>query len=114
MLKALILIVLTVCYIMIKNYLEGRLLKEYENSDEFCLSSLAVARKCSTYDIFRTVAQDWGFSDAKVEDDFRRYLRTGDIPHYISSYVRKHIHDTDRRYGSMVHPGGSLPRSWSA
>jgi len=114
MIKALIFIALTLCYIILKNYFEGRLLKKYESSDEFCLSTLAVARKCSAYDIFHTAAKDWGFSEAKVESDFRRYLRTGDIPHYISTYVHQNIHDMDRRYRSLVQPPGALPRSWSA
>ena len=114
MIKALIFVVLAFCYIALKNYFEGRLLREYENSDEYCLSSLAVARKCSVYDIFRKAAEEWNFSDGKVENDFRSYLRTGDIPHYISTYVRKHTRDMDRRYRALVHPGGSLPRSWSA
>jgi len=114
MLKALVFVLLALCYIVLKNYLEGRFLKTYEKSDEFCLSTLAVARKCSVYDIFHAGAEDWGFSEAKVESDFRTYLRTGDIPHYISAYVRKHLRDTDLAYRSLVQPSGSLPWSWSA
>jgi len=114
MVKAIILVLLTVCYIILKNYLEGRFLKKYEQSDEFCLSTLALARRCSVYDIFRAGAEEWGFSDVKIEDDFRMYLRTGDIPHYITTYVRQHVHDIDREYRSLIHPSGSLPRSWSA
>jgi len=114
MIKALIFVLLTLCYIILKNYFEGRFLKKYEASDEFCLSTLAVARKCSAYDIFHSAAKDWGFSEAKVESDFRRYLKTGDIPHYISTYVRQNIREMDHQYRFLVQPPGSLPRSWSA
>jgi len=58
-------------------------------SDTELLFNLARKLQCSEYDIFRHAADAWSFSDKKVQDDFRRYLSTGDVPRYVLDYIKK-------------------------
>ncbi len=49
-------------------------------------------RRCLHYDIFRYAAKDWGFSEKKVEEDFKVYLSRGEIPRYVLDYIKKGLH----------------------
>jgi len=62
--------------------------------DEY-LSSLAMVRRCSVYDLFLCSGVDWKFSNSKIETDFSDYLKTGHIPHYVASYAKQNIRPED-------------------
>ena len=64
--------------------------RAFISNDEY-LSSLAMARRCSVYDLFLCSGVDWRFSKSKIETDFRDYLNTGNIPHYVASYAKQNI-----------------------
>ena len=78
--------------------------KAFITNDEF-LSSLAIIRQCSVYDLFRTSGVDWRFSNSKIESDFQSYLKSGHIPHYVVNYVKQNIQieevKTLRRIGRL-------------
>ncbi len=64
-------------------------------SDTELLFNLARKLQCSEYDIFRYAAEAWNFSDKKVEDDFKRYLSSGEVPRYVLDYIRRKIHEEE-------------------
>lgn len=58
-------------------------------TDMDLLYNIARKRNCSEYDIFVMAAEIWRFSKNKIENDFREYLRSQHIPHYVKDFVRK-------------------------
>jgi len=48
----------------------------------------------SEYDVFCKSAEDWPVSREAIERDFERYLKSQNVPHYVTDFVRrnkKHI-----------------------
>ncbi len=105
--------VVAVVYIGIRNYMTSRSLKKENRSDEELLSTLAMVRRCSAADVFRSAGEEWNFSEHKVRQDFQRYLKTGEIPRYVGAYARKNVTEADLKYRDMVYPrsGGRPPDS---
>lgn len=66
-----------------------RKLGRRKKSDQEKIFDLARARNCSEFDIFRQAGESWNFSVKKTEEDFKRYLMSSELPHYVSSYVRE-------------------------
>ena len=58
-------------------------------SDEEYLTQMA--RRCLTseYDLFRRAGRIWQVSSERMEVDFKRYLRGGNLPHYVNDLIRK-------------------------
>lgn len=84
-------VMLVMAYFAALSYFENQHCKKaFISNDEF-LSSLAVVRQCSVYDVFRSSGVEWRFSNSKIESDFKSYLKTGHIPHYVVSYVKQNI-----------------------
>jgi hypothetical protein len=71
--------------ILINRYEAGR--KRFSDID--LLFNIARKKSCSEYDIFVMAAEAWRFSKYKIENDFREYLRSQHIPHYVKDFVRK-------------------------
>ena len=104
--------VLAVVYIAVRNYLSSRSLKKSNRSDEELLSTLAMVRRCSSFDIFKTAGEEWNFSEGKIQSDFQVYLRTGDIPRYVATYARSNVTEADLKYRDIIYPrGGGRPSS---
>jgi hypothetical protein len=102
---AIIFVMLVMAYFATLSFLENQHSKKaYISNDEF-LASLAIVRQCSVYDLFIRSGGDWRFSDSKIETDFRAYLDTGHIPHYVVNYVKQNIRPEDvkllRRIGRL-------------
>ncbi|MBI5579111.1 MAG: hypothetical protein HY895_08150 [Deltaproteobacteria bacterium] len=93
--NAILLVVLTICYVVARSYIENEHAKKAFISNDEYLASLAMARQCSAYDLFRCSGVDWRFSSSKIETDFSAYLKTGHIPHYVASYVKRNIRPED-------------------
>jgi hypothetical protein len=106
--SAFVIMGVTLVYILLKMLIENRRGPLQEISDAAMLNLLAFEREESVYDLFVKAARTWSFSNAKIEDDFNRYLRKGDIPHYVRTYV--HRQDIDRlSYQSTLFVGKNLP-----
>ena len=105
---------LVIIYVLGKKYIESRERKIHRSSDEEYLASIAAERNCSEYDLFRVAAAKWRIADSRVEDDFKRYLTQGDLPHYLRDFVRKNRKNGDLARDNHMSPGGKLPPSWSA
>jgi hypothetical protein len=102
---AIFFVTLVMAYFAALSFIENQHAKTaFISNDEF-LDSLAQVRKCSVYDLFVTSGGEWRFSNYKIETDFSSYLKTGDIPHYVISYVKQHIRPDDvkslRRVGRL-------------
>jgi hypothetical protein len=88
---AIFFVMLVMAYFAALSYFENQHSKKaFISNDEF-LSSLAIVRQCSVYDLFRSSGVQWRFSNTKIEFDFRSYLKTGHIPHYVVNYVKQNI-----------------------
>lgn len=58
-------------------------------SDAESLWRLARKRECSEYDIFGESTGNWMVPRTKIEEDFKEYLISGDIPYYVRDYLRR-------------------------
>ena len=93
--SAVFLIMLVVAYFAALAYFENAYCKKAFISNDEYLASLARVRQCSVYDLFRISGVNWRFSNSKVETDFKAYLKTGHIPHYVVNYVKQNIRPED-------------------
>lgn len=106
---AFFLIILVVVYLAFVKWLETKDRKRLEGTDEYLLSSLAMKRQCSTYQIFQVAGIEWGFSAQKIESDFNRYLKDMRIAPYVIRYVKEHVQSNHIKNQAIIHP----PDSWS-
>lgn len=93
--NAILLVMLVMLYFAALSYLNNRHARTAFISNDEYLSSLAMVRRCSVYDLFQCSAEEWRFSSSKIESDFRSYLKTGHIPHYVVNYVKQNIRSED-------------------
>ena len=56
---------------------------------EFYLYKIARLTGKSEYDVFCKSAEDWPVPQARIEQDFKRYLCHQSTPHYVNDFVRK-------------------------
>jgi hypothetical protein len=104
--------VAAVGYIAVRNYLLSRSAKLSKRSDEELLSTLAMVRQCSSFDVFKDAGEEWNFSEGKIRNDFQQYLTRGDIPRYVGDYARKNVTESDLKYRDLIYPrGGGRPSS---
>jgi predicted AAA+ superfamily ATPase len=94
-------------------YMEERFNRRKPLSDEEYLAKIAKMRECSEYDLFRICGEDWRYSKAQIEKDFKEYLIRGSVPYYIRDFIRKNKKEVDENYRSPFN-GGRLPPSWFA
>jgi hypothetical protein len=90
-----LLVVLVMGYFAALAYFENNYCKRAFISNDEYLSSLAMVRRCSVYDLFRCSGVDWRFSNSKIETDFNDYLKNGQIPNYVVNYVKQNIRPED-------------------
>jgi hypothetical protein len=95
--NAVLMVMLVAAYFAALAYFERMHCKRAFISNDEYLSCLAIVRQCSVYELFRCSGGDWGFSSAKVESDFRTYLKTGHIPQYVVKYARQNIRPEEVR-----------------
>ena len=50
---------------------------------------LARSEGTSEFEQFRRAARIWRISEQRVEDDFKRYLWQGELPHYVRDHLRR-------------------------
>ena len=111
---ALIFCLLAIVYVLGKRYIEKKERSSRPDTDEEVLALLAAARGCSEHEIFRLAGVEWQVGGIQVEDDFKRYLTRGRLPHYVRDYIRKNRPGDDNGPQDTSSPRGNLPASWSA
>lgn len=109
MLNAFLFIAIALVYAIAKVYLEKRLAPLDAQGDQRQLDELAFAKGCSVYELFRSAGSIWNFSDGKIESDFRRYLRHGNIPTYVHDYLCRHRQGSEQTYHRLIFSGGRPP-----
>ena len=67
--------------------LERRVSRQ-KQSDVDHLYYLSRQRGGSEYDIFFEAGGVWHIPEQSIENDFKRFLLQGDIPHYVRHYLR--------------------------
>jgi len=105
---------LAIAYVLGRKFIEVNERRIRHTSDEEYLALMALGRRCSEYDLFLLAAEKWHVSTAQIEDDFKRYLIHGLVPHYVRDFVRKNRSSDDVEINDRINPGGNLPASWSA
>ena len=84
-------VMLVMIYFAALSYLNNMHSKRaFITNDEY-LNSLAIIQKCSVYELFMRSGVDWRFSNSKIDADFKAYLETGHIPHYVVNYVKQNV-----------------------
>lgn len=109
MYNLLIFLCLGLLYAVLKIFLEKRLAPLDVAGDEPQLIESAFAKGCSVYALFKMAGEAWNLSPAKVEDDFKQYLRRGDVPHYVRDHLRRSKDATDQTYHKLLFAGGRPP-----
>ncbi len=109
MFETIIFIVLGLVYAGLKIYLEKRLAPLDADSDERRILDLAFVTGCNVYQLFKEAGAKWEFSNHKIDEDFKGYLREGFIPGYVRRFVRGHEKAGDRTYQMLLYSGGRPP-----
>ena len=107
---SLLLMGVALAYALLMLHIDRYLRSRHENGDEEALSLLAFQRECSVFDLFVEAGAQWSFSRAKIDSDFTSYIRRGDIPHYLRTYVSGHA-PARRSYQDILFTGNKLPPS---
>ena len=80
-------------FVLLYIYLLYRVEKQFRRqrtlSDEEFLAYLARVYSCSEYDLFHAAAEEWNLSGAPIDEDFKDYLKEGDMPYYVKDFIRK-------------------------
>jgi len=83
------------CFMAVLAYFETiRLLNKHwakraPLSDEERLMNHARNRGVSEHEVFKWAAATWSLSAQLADADFKRYLKTEFLPHYVRDYLRK-------------------------
>ena len=109
MTNTILFIVIGLIYVILKIYLEKRLAPLDAVGDERELSDVAFASGNSVYEVFKTAGSTWNLPAEKSEDDFKKYLQRGAIPHYVRDYLRRQLKPGDRTYQKLIFSGGRPP-----
>lgn len=81
----------TIFMYIVEKKLSGR-----KRLDQERIFDLSRSMNCSEYDIFVKAGEAWNFSENKIKEDFKSYLSSNDLPHYVSSYVKEREKDDER------------------
>ena len=109
MFNTILFIVIGLIYVGLKIYLEKRLAPLDAVGEERELSDLAFANGNSVYEVFKAAGATWSLPVEKSEDDFKKYLQLGAIPHYVRDHLRRQLKPGDRTYQKLIFSGGRPP-----
>ena len=76
-------------YIGLLRHLDLRQAARRSVTDEEYLAAMARRRAISEYELFHVASKTWRIPKARVEDDFKRYVTEGAMPHYVRDLVRR-------------------------
>lgn len=103
-------IAMAAIYAALKIILEKRLAPMEAADEDRDLADVAFASGCSVFALFQRAGAVWNFSRFKIENDFKAYLNTGQIPGYLRQYVRRQSAQVrDRTYSKLIYSGGRPP-----
>lgn len=105
----LIFIGLALFFALGKVILEKRLAPLDAAGDERRLVDLAFSMDCSVYDLFTHAGAVWNFSQAKIDADFKDYVHSDRIPHYLRAYLRQNGRSGQQTYQELLYAGGRPP-----
>ncbi|MGA6927623.1 MAG: hypothetical protein WBY88_18180 [Desulfosarcina sp.] len=110
MTSMIVFICLAAVYAVMKVALEKRLAPLETLGEEGDLSDVAFSTGCSVYTLFQRAGEMWQFSRSKVENDFKSYLNTGEIPGYVRLFIKEQpANKRDRTYSKLIYSGGRPP-----
>ena len=109
MTASILFIVLAFVFAIGKIFLEKRWAHLDAVSDERRLGDLAFSMGCSVYDLFVRAAANWHFSKAKIDADFRDYVRSDRIPPYVQAYLEQCRPAAKQTYQELLYAGGRPP-----
>ncbi len=107
--SALVFILLTVVFAVVKIVLEKRLAPLDADGLDRRMSDLAFTSGCSVYALFQNAGAEWKFSSRKIDQDFKNYLRHNQTPHYVNDYVRRLDGPHEATYQKILFSGGRPP-----
>ena len=58
-------------------------------TDSEYLAHLAAALECSERDLFILGAREWQLTEKRADEDFQRYVKDDELPHYMNDLVRR-------------------------
>jgi hypothetical protein len=58
-------------------------------TDEERLWNHARNQGISEHEVFRRAADGWSLDARAADTDFKAYLKSGDLPHYVRDYLRR-------------------------
>jgi len=76
-------------------YMVERRLGRRKQTDTELLFDLARTRGCSEYDVFAEAAEVWNLPEDRIKEDFKNYMFSGVIPHYVRSFIRTETVERD-------------------
>ena len=109
MTASLIFIGLALFFALGKVVLEKRLAPLDAAGDERHLVDTAFTLGCSVYDLFTDAGAAWNFSRAKIDADFKDYVHSDRIPHYLQAYLRQNGRTGQQTYQELLYAGGRPP-----
>ena len=109
MTASLIFIGLALVFAVGKVILERRWAPLDAAGDERRLGDMAFAMGCSVYDLFAQAGAAWNFSQAKIDADFKDYVRSERIPHYLHAYLQQNGPTGQQTYQELLYTGGRPP-----
>lgn len=98
-------LLLAVLYFFGASVADKRLARCRSIRDDEYLSCLAMARRCSVYQVFKSAGDEWRFSQSKIDSDFAQYLREGFLPRYVIRFSRKNVTPEDLRMYCLMSRG---------
>ncbi len=101
---------LAALYGALKIFLERRLAPLDVVGEDGDLSDVAFSTGCSVHALFQQAGDVWPFSKNRIENDFKTYLNTGEIPGYVRQFIKSQpVHVRDRTYSKLIYSGGRPP-----
>ena len=101
---------LAALYGALKIFLERRLAPLGVVGEDGDLSDVAFSTGCSVHALFQQAGDVWPFSKNRIENDFKTYLNTGEIPGYVRQFIKSQpVHVRDRTYSKLIYSGGRPP-----
>ena len=105
-----IFVCLAILYGALKIMLERHLAPLDAVGEEADLADVAFSRGWSVYTLFQQAAERWLFSGSRIDNDFKTYLNTGQIPGYVRLYLKEQpATSRDRTYSKLLFSGGRPP-----
>ena len=108
MTSSLLLMGVALAYVVLMLHIDRCRTQRHRQNDHEALNVLAFQRECSVFQLFIMAGAHWSFSRAKIEVDFNNYIREGEIPPYLRTFV--HENSTTRRsYQDRLFTSNAMP-----